>query len=257
VIVVESRPGDDALPGLLRGAGQRFAAVPPLYHQPDEAPVWSWLVQAPPGLLVTDLHARAMAALLTRHGVAADRWHIVSRRETDDTAILAAVAATDPGVEAPPPPAGTTGDRWYPLLDKTLCTDCGHCHEFCLFGVYDRDAAGRVTVEQPDKCKPGCPACARICPRSAVMFALYDRDPAICGAPGHLVVLDAEARRLYYARTEAQCPACGQSGPVQAPGPDACEECGRPVGDTPAPAGPRDALDALLDELEDLAGRDR
>ena len=27
-------------------------------------------------------------------------------------------------------------DAWYPTLDKERCTDCGKCHDFCLFGVY-------------------------------------------------------------------------------------------------------------------------
>jgi hypothetical protein len=167
-------------------------------------------------------------------------------------------------------------DRWYPVLDKSRCVECQHCFQFCLFGVYDLDADGHVRVTSPDNCKPGCPACARICPQSAVMFPLYHKDPAICGAPGQFVQLDAEGRKLFYGRTGAPCPVCGQEGEPggrkargQTP---ACAECGRPlslVAEEPTPPSPdlaspapdlggaRDELDALLDQLEELSGGSR
>ena len=55
-------------------------------------------------------------------------------------------------------------DAWYPTLDKERCTDCGKCHDFCLFGVYTIED-GVVTVKQPQNCKNNCrlvPGCARI-----------------------------------------------------------------------------------------------
>lgn len=72
-------------------------------------------------------------------------------------------------------------ERWYPVIDYDRCTDCGQCLEFCLFGVYGRDDGGHVVVAAPDVCKPGCPACARVCPSQAIMFPLCD-DPGIAGA---------------------------------------------------------------------------
>jgi NAD-dependent dihydropyrimidine dehydrogenase PreA subunit len=101
-------------------------------------------------------------------------------------------------------------DRWYPVVDGSRCIQCGHCLQFCLFGVYALDAEGKVYVNQPDACKPGCPACSRICPQSAIMFPLYEKDTAIAGAPGEFVVIDADARKMFYLRTKQTCPVCGR-----------------------------------------------
>lgn len=73
-------------------------------------------------------------------------------------------------------------ERWYPVVDYDRCTGCRQCLEFCLFGVYDAED-DRVTVAEPDNCKPGCPACARVCPEGAIMFPHYEDDPGIAGAP--------------------------------------------------------------------------
>lgn len=70
--------------------------------------------------------------------------------------------------------------RWYPVIDEERCTNCYECLNFCLFGVYDVKENGGVFVAQPDSCRPGCPACARVCPAGAIVFPLYP-DPAIAG----------------------------------------------------------------------------
>lgn len=75
-----------------------------------------------------------------------------------------------------------TRPRWYPVVDMSRCTDCHECLNFCLFGVYGLDANGAGFVEQPDACRPGCPACARICPAGAILFPQHS-DPAIAGHP--------------------------------------------------------------------------
>ncbi len=73
---------------------------------------------------------------------------------------------------------------WFPVIDYGRCKDCRQCLQFCLFGVYaDRD--GKVAVVQPDKCKTGCPACARVCPQSAIIFPKY-KDGPISGEDGVL-----------------------------------------------------------------------
>ncbi len=75
-----------------------------------------------------------------------------------------------------------TSTRWYPVVDLDRCTNCLECLNFCLFGVYGLDQSESLAIDQPDACRPGCPACSRICPQGAIMFPDH-HDPAISGDP--------------------------------------------------------------------------
>ncbi len=66
---------------------------------------------------------------------------------------------------------------WYPVIDENRCTNCGQCFEFCLFGVYEKNSAGKVRVVNPHSCKNNCPACARICPAAAIIFPKVGEAP--------------------------------------------------------------------------------
>jgi NAD-dependent dihydropyrimidine dehydrogenase PreA subunit len=70
---------------------------------------------------------------------------------------------------------------WYPVIDYSRCTSCGQCADFCLFGVYEK-TAGKVKVVNPENCKNNCPACARICPATAIVFPKYKHGGAIGGS---------------------------------------------------------------------------
>jgi len=70
--------------------------------------------------------------------------------------------------------------RWYPIIDDSQCTACLECVNYCLFGVYTIGNNSRPLVDQPDACRDGCPACARVCPSNAIMFPLYE-DRVIAG----------------------------------------------------------------------------
>lgn len=74
-----------------------------------------------------------------------------------------------------------TQRRWYPVIDYSRCTNCMECIDFCLFGVYGVDGAETILVEQPDNCRKGCPACSRVCPENAIIFPQH-KAPAIAGA---------------------------------------------------------------------------
>ncbi len=65
---------------------------------------------------------------------------------------------------------------WFPVIDRTLCTNCRQCLGFCLFGTYSGND-GRVEVARPAACKTNCPACARVCPSGAIVFPKYDSAP--------------------------------------------------------------------------------
>jgi Pyruvate/2-oxoacid:ferredoxin oxidoreductase delta subunit len=66
---------------------------------------------------------------------------------------------------------------WFPVIDYDRCQNCRQCQQFCLFGVYATDGEGKVRVVNPDHCKTGCPACARICPSAAIIFPKYSDGP--------------------------------------------------------------------------------
>ena len=64
---------------------------------------------------------------------------------------------------------------WFPVIDYDLCVGCNQCANFCIFGAYTTD--GGVRVAHPASCKTNCPACARMCPKSAIIFPYYPTPP--------------------------------------------------------------------------------
>jgi Pyruvate/2-oxoacid:ferredoxin oxidoreductase delta subunit len=254
--------------------------IPHVYHIAESSPLWKDLADRLDGaILLCWIHPRPVEWLLRSHQIIRQPRTILNLDEFADAAsvlhTIAAVAghASKSGEENNPA-AGTlerlgkpTRERWYPVLDASRCANCQHCLQFCLFGVYELDSEGRVAVRHPDRCKPGCPACSRVCPQSAIMFPLYENDDAIAGAPGEFVTLDADARKMFYTRTGQQCPVCGLVGEAKARKTKAakgvpCAECGRPGGSEQAPASaskslPYDDLDELVDRLDQQVQRKR
>lgn len=84
--------------------------------------------------------------------------------------------------DEPTPAESIARLRWYPVVDCDRCQNCMECMNFCLFGVFGLDESGRLFVEQPDACRDGCPACARVCPSQAIIFP-HHNSPAIAGDP--------------------------------------------------------------------------
>ncbi|MBI3944452.1 MAG: ferredoxin family protein [Armatimonadetes bacterium] len=250
-------------------SGAQVLVTPHLYHVPDESPIWGELAGlSGPVALLSWLHPRAVEWLLRRRGVEISEWCLLNLDAFPDAEAACRAARAALGAVAPegsPDGAVRVLDapalpRWYPVVDRERCADCQHCLQFCLFGVYALGEEGRVVVRHPDRCKPGCPACSRICPEGAIMFPLYERDAAIAGAPGHIVRPDAAARRMFYTRTRKPCPACGSdgSGPGTLPMPPAdgtCPECGRPAQAAAPETAVTDEIDALILELDNLARR--
>jgi Pyruvate/2-oxoacid:ferredoxin oxidoreductase delta subunit len=66
---------------------------------------------------------------------------------------------------------------WYPVIDYSRCVGCRQCMDFCLFGVYSKGGHRAVEATRPSGCKTGCPACARVCPETAIIFPKYAHSP--------------------------------------------------------------------------------
>lgn len=77
------------------------------------------------------------------------------------------------------------GVPWFPVIDRSRCTGCGTCADYCLFSVYKtdpkREAHERVRIAAPLNCKTGCPACSRLCPTGALIFP-FCAEPALNGS---------------------------------------------------------------------------
>lgn len=197
----------------LRAAGLAFESVPDLCElaaRCDPA-LAAWTRR--PGLRIVACHPRAIAGLLDLAGLTPPPGSaILNLHETPAAEVAQALgapsiiegpapssAAGEPGVteDCVPSAGGETaaGDAWFPwfpVIDRARCTACRQCADFCLFGVYTFEN-GRIDVRNPSGCKPHCPACARICPRSAIVFPKHDEAP-INGAP--VTDEEAEAARI-------------------------------------------------------------
>lgn len=253
----QRRGKEDRVAAWCATAGAATYVMPPLYHLPDDSPLWAELA-AWPGrvLLFTWLYARPGEWLLRAHGV--------EQPEVCHLEEVAGPADIQPMIGTPEAPgvvqdhsAVPTRPRWYPIIDGSRCVNCHHCLQFCLFSVYAPEAGGQVRVQQSDACKPGCPACSRVCPQGAIMFPLYEKDDAIAGAPGCFITPDPSARRMYYRRTGQPCPSCGQTGmdfPPRSASGAVCAECGRQL-PTEHPTDVDTEIDDLIRALDHLCER--
>jgi Pyruvate/2-oxoacid:ferredoxin oxidoreductase delta subunit len=191
----ERRQFEDALLDALRQGAVRTVVVPHVYAlRPGDAVLdrLADLAAAPSRWIVAAwLYPRATRWVLGNLGLATvEAIEAVDCREFDfpeacAERLLASAGAS--GTTASPGEveeiAVATSPRWYPVLDYERCVDCRQCLDFCLFGVYALADDGRVRAVQPDNCKPGCPACARVCPAEAIMFPEYAGSTAIAGGP--------------------------------------------------------------------------
>jgi NAD-dependent dihydropyrimidine dehydrogenase PreA subunit len=147
------------------------------------------------------------------------------------------------------------GRRWYPVIDYSRCTNCLECLDFCLFGVYGVDSLERILVENQDQCKKGCPACSRVCPQQAIIFPEY-KSAAIAGADtGAVGGLKIDLSKLFGGDVGDALAAAVQERDRELVN-DGREAVGMAVGipkrQADRPQGPKDDLDKLVDDLDNL-----
>ena len=137
-------------------------------------------------ILMIACYPRAVKLLLNSAGIETDGRpiHFINFRETDNDAIFNKVQdfVINAGQSSSYTEIESDGEwaSWFPAIDYERCTTCGQCADFCLFGVYEK-TADKVTVVNPEGCKNNCPACARICPHTAIVFPKYKHGGAIAG----------------------------------------------------------------------------
>jgi Pyruvate/2-oxoacid:ferredoxin oxidoreductase delta subunit len=173
---------------------------------------------------------------------------------------LLAVPASPQSIMAVPAPDASqridedTARRWYPVIDYSRCTNCLECIDFCLFGVYGVDRFDTILVEQPDNCRKGCPACSRVCPENAIIFPQH-KTPAIAGSPvGEAGSFKIDLSKLFGAPDALEVAVLERDVELVAVGRDAVGmQVGIPKRQTHSATGPRDELDALIDELDGLS----
>jgi NAD-dependent dihydropyrimidine dehydrogenase PreA subunit len=145
------------------------------------------------------------------------------------------------------------GRRWYPVIDYSRCTNCMECLDFCLFGVYGLDRQETILVEQPDNCRKGCPACSRVCPENAILFPQH-KTPAIAGSPdGSAGAFKIDLSKLFGAPDALDTAVAERDVELVAAGRDAVgATMGMPKRQAGKKDGPKDDLDKLMDELDQL-----
>ena len=60
--------------------------------------------------------------------------------------------------------------NWFPTIDKSKCTKCFECINFCAHGVYTKNEQNEPVVSEQYNCVVGCTGCQKICPVGAISF---------------------------------------------------------------------------------------
>ena len=176
------------------------------------------------------------------------------------------LGGSNPGVTTPGSPVSVAAfapesllapaaRRWYPVIDYSRCTNCLECLDFCLFGVYGVDSLERIVTENQDQCKKGCPACSRVCPQQAIIFPEY-KSPAIAGAETGVVGgLKIDLSKLFGGDVGDALAVAVQERDRELVN-DGRNAVGMTVGipkrQEGKPQAPKDDLDKLVDDLDNL-----
>ncbi len=140
-------------------------------------------VSASRSLSVVACFPRAVKALFEFAGVDKKvKLRVFNMRTSSASEILAELKVPDSGRPYKVVAKKNTADKktwipWFPVIEYARCVNCKQCLSFCLFGVYELSKKGEVIVAKPENCKTNCPACAKVCPKSAIIFPKYSEAP--------------------------------------------------------------------------------
>lgn len=165
-------------------AGVAFDSVPDLCEMAARRDPGLQRLASGGRIHVVACHARAVKGLFrVADATLPDDAVVLDMRSRSAEEIVAALpAGQEPRTDAAgraaklESPAGTW-PAWFPVIDYERCTHCMQCLSFCLFGVFAASKERRLVVVNPESCKPGCPACARVCPEVAIIFPKYAAGP--------------------------------------------------------------------------------
>lgn len=138
--------------------------------------------------IVVACYPRAVRSILKQGGIDFGYFHVLNFRELSAGDIVSSLEK-DHNIPAGKPDyhvhkTNLEVPAWYPVVDTSLCSLCGKCANYCLFGVYKFDKKS-LKVVSPLSCKNNCPACGRLCPESAIIFPRYPQNSVLSGTePG-------------------------------------------------------------------------
>ncbi len=139
------------------------------------------------GLVVVACYPRAVRWLFALGGASLpDDARVLNLRTQSACEIIDAIGPDAPRGDRTEIPAPRADEQvpWFPVIDYERCVNCKQCMNFCLFGVYAADDDGPVRTSNPLNCKLHCPACARVCPQTAIIFPKYAGAGPVAGDDG-------------------------------------------------------------------------
>jgi ferredoxin len=193
----------DAIAGVVKSSGSHVVEVNDLCAMSiDKAAELRELNRRFSGKTIVACYPRAVRNILNQAGAPFDDLTVLNFRKMSPGEIGEKLSA----------PGQNTGTyermssevkvpAWFPVVEKERCTHCGQCARFCLFGVY-RYSDKKLSVLNPLNCKNNCPACARSCPVSAIIFPRIKEDGAIAGAEPDEIRMAPEQKGPLFARLQ-------------------------------------------------------
>lgn len=187
--IIEKRKKQSIL-SALTSSGMELVTIPDLCQVAAKERTLLEDIAASGELAVVACFPRAVKALFDFAGLGKKvKLRVFNMRTSSASEILAKLNIPDSGrphkvAAKKNSPVKKAWIPWFPVIEYGRCVNCKQCLSFCLFGVYELSKKGKVIVAKPENCKTNCPACAKVCPKSAIIFPKYSDSPINGGEVG-------------------------------------------------------------------------